>query len=340
MAWVTERRVRVLAVALVLLSGSLAGCGGGQSALEPESRASSHIATLWWWMFVVACVVFAGAVGLLAIAWLRRRRTGLPVVEEERPRLNLGLVIVFGIGIPIVVNVALFVVANFVVIKDTEAPAATSTPMTIEVAGRQWFWEIRYPSAQVRTANEIHIPARTRVTVVAVTGDVIHSFWVPQLNRKIDMIPGRRNRILLYADKPGRYRGQCAEFCGLQHAHMAMYVYVQEPADFQRWLREQAAPAHSPTTPAQRAGEQAFRDNGCGSCHTIAGTDANGRVGPDLTHVGSRTTLAALTLPNDAAALAEWLRDPQHVKVGNRMPDLGLSRQDVDALVAYLEGLK
>jgi cytochrome c oxidase subunit II len=249
-------------------------------------------------------------------------------------------VIIFGIGIPIVVNIALFVIANFVVIKDTEAPAATSTPITIEVAGRQWFWEVRYPGAGVVTANEIHIPARTRVNVVAVTGDVIHSFWVPQLNRKIDMVPGRRNRILLYADKPGRYRGQCAEFCGLQHAHMAMYVDAQEPADFQRWLREQAAPASSPTTPAQRAGEHAFSDNGCVSCHTIRGTDANGRVGPDLTHVGSRTTIAALTLSNDARALAEWLRDPQHVKPGNRMPDLDLSPRDVDALVAYLESLK
>jgi cytochrome c oxidase subunit 2 len=332
--------VRVLTVALVVLCGILAGCGGGQSALEPQSRASKEIATLWWWMFVIACVVFAGAVGLLGIAWLRRRRPGLPVVESERPRLNLGLVIIFGIGIPIVVNIALFVIANFVVIKDTEAPAATSTPITIEVAGRQWFWEVRYPGAGVVTANEIHIPARTRVNVVAVTGDVIHSFWVPQLNRKIDMVPGRRNRILLYADKPGRYRGQCAEFCGLQHAHMAMYVDAQEPADFQRWLREQAAPASSPTTPAQRAGEHAFSDNGCVSCHTIRGTDANGRVGPDLTHVGSRTTIAALTLPNDARALAEWLSDPQHVKPGNRMPDLDLSARDVDALVAYLESLK
>jgi cytochrome c oxidase subunit 2 len=332
--------VRGRLVVLVLVCGAAAGCGGGQSALEPRSRASSEIATLWWWMFVIACVVFAGALGLLGIAWLRRRRTGLPIVESERPRLNLGLVLVFGIGIPIVVNVALFVVANFAVIKDTEAPAASTTPLTIEVTGRQWFWEIRYPDARVVTANEIHIPARTRVTVVAKTGDVIHSFWVPQLNRKIDMIPGRGNRVLLYADTPGRYRGQCAEFCGLQHAHMAMYVYAQEPADFQRWLREQAAPARPPASPAERAGRRAFAANACGSCHTIRGTNADGSVGPDLTHVGSRTTLAALTLPNDAAALAKWLRDPQHVKSGNRMPDLGLSQRDIDALVAYLERLK
>jgi cytochrome c oxidase subunit 2 len=333
--------VRVLTVALVLLTAFLAGCGGDQSALEPRSRAAHEIATLWWWMLVIACVVFAGALGLIGIAWVRRRRPGVPGAEEERPKLNLGLVIVFGIVIPVAVNVTLFVIANFFVIKQTEAPAAASTPITIEVAGRQWFWDVRYPGAHVVTANEIHIPARTRVNLVAVTGDVIHSFWVPQLNRKIDMVPGRRNRILLEADEPGRYRGQCAEFCGLQHAHMAMYVYVQEPADFQRWLREQAAPAPTPTTSAQRDGERAFFDNGCGSCHTIAGvTGATGRVGPDLTHVGSRSTLAALTLPNDADALAEWLRGPQHVKPGNRMPDLELSRGDVQSLVSYLEGLK
>jgi cytochrome c oxidase subunit 2 len=332
--------VRARLVALALLCGAVAGCGGDQSALEPRSRASSDIATLWWWMFVIACVVFAGALGLLGIAWLRRRRVGLPVVDEERPRLNLGLVIVFGIGIPLVVNVTLFVIANFVVIKDTEAPAAASTPMTIEVTGRQWFWDVRYPNGGVVTANEIHIPARTRVNVVATTSDVIHSFWVPQLNRKIDMIPGRRNRVLLYADEPGRYRGQCAEFCGLQHAHMAMYVYAQEPADFQRWLREQAAPARAPTTAAARDGERAFTDDGCADCHTIRGTSANGDVGPDLTHVGSRTTIAALTLPNDAHDLANWLRDPQHVKPGNRMPDLNLPPRAVDALVAYLRGLK
>jgi cytochrome c oxidase subunit 2 len=333
---VPEPRVRVRFVAIVVLLSALAGCGGDQSALEPRSRASSDIATLWWWMFVIACVVFAGALGLLGIAWLRRRRAGLPLVDDERPKLSLGLVLVFGIVIPLVVNVTLFVIANFVVIKQTEAPAATTTPITIEVTGRQWFWEVRYPGARVVTANEIHIPVRTRVNLVAVTGDVIHSFWVPQLNRKIDMIPGRRNRILLYADTPGRYRGQCAEFCGLQHAHMAMYVDAQEPADFRRWLHEQAAPA----TPQDGAGAQAFAADGCGGCHTIRGTDANGRVGPDLTHVGSRATLAALTLPNDSAALARWLRDPQHVKPGNRMPDLDLSQRDVAALVDYLEGLK
>ena len=236
-------RVRTAALCSITVacSAATAGCGR-QSALNPESPASRDIATLWWWMLVAACVVFSGAVGMLGLAWVRRRRRGMPLIGRGSGR-SLALVIVFGIGIPITVNVALFIVANFVVMDRTEAPAATRAPMTIEVVGRQWFWEVRYPGTAAVTANEIHIPARTPVTVVAVTGDVIHSFWVPQLNRKIDMIPGRRNRVELYADKPGRYRGQCAEFCGLQHAHMAMYVDADEPQRFTAWLRAQAAPA-------------------------------------------------------------------------------------------------
>jgi cytochrome c oxidase subunit 2 len=252
----------------------------------------------------------------------------------------MALVIAFGIVIPITVNVGVFVVANFFVIKDTEAPAAATTPLTIRVVGRQWFWEVRYPGTQAVTANEIHIPVRTRVNVVATTGDVIHSFWVPELNRKIDMIPGRDNRVLLYADRPGRYRGQCAEFCGIQHAHMAMYVYAQTRRDYQRWLSSQRAGVRRPTTSQQQAGQNAFFDDQCASCHTLRGTGASGQVGPDLTHVGSRTTLAALMLPNTPAALARWLRDPQGVKPGTRMPDLGLSDSDVGSLTAYLESLK
>jgi cytochrome c oxidase subunit 2 len=283
--------------------------------------------------------VFAGAVALLGIAWVRRRRPGLPVVEDSGG-LNLRLVVIFGICIPITVNIAVFVIANFFVIQQTEAPAATTTPMTIQVIGRQWFWEVRYPGTGAVTANEIHIPARTRVNVVATTGDVIHSFWVPQLNRKIDMIPGRHNRILLSSDKPGRYRGQCAEFCGLEHARMAMYVYVQEPAAFRRWLRGVAAGARAPAAGPARTGATAFVRDQCASCHAIRGTRARGQVGPDLTHVGSRASIAALTLPNTARALTDWLRDPQHAKPGNRMPDLDLSAADIRALVAYLQGLK
>jgi cytochrome c oxidase subunit II len=334
---VRPRHALTLAACAVLV----AGCGGnnGQSTLAPQSRASREIATLWWWMLAIACVVFAGSLTMLAIAWVRRRREGMPVIEETKGRTT-GLVIGFGIVIPIIVNVALFIVANFFVIRQTEAPAAATTSMTIQVVGRQWFWEVRYPGTKAVTANEIHIPVRTRVNVVATTGDVIHSFWVPELNRKIDMIPGRRNRVLLYADKPGRYRGQCAEFCGLQHAHMSMFVFAQTPQDYKRWLQNQAAGARAPGTAQQQAGQKAFFSDQCASCHALRGTSASGQVGPDLTHVGSRTTLAALVLPNTPAALSRWIRNPQAVKPGTRMPDLGVSERDVRSLTAYLESLK
>jgi cytochrome c oxidase subunit 2 len=329
------------AIVVAACAALVAGCGShnGQSTLSPHSRASREIATLWWWMLVIACVVFAGALAMLGIAWVRRRREGLPVVGGGGSK-TMGLVVAFGIVIPIVVNVGVFIVANFFVIRQTEAPAAATTPLTIHVVGRQWFWEVRYPGTKAVTANEIHIPVRTRVNVVATTGDVIHSFWVPELNRKIDMIPGRDNRVLLYADRPGRFRGQCAEFCGIQHAHMAMFVFAQSRGEFQRWLSNQRAGARRPATPRQQAGQKAFFADQCASCHQLRGTSASGQVGPDLTHVGSRVTLASLVLPNTPAAMIQWIRNPQTVKPGTRMPDLGVSERDARSLTAYLESLK
>jgi cytochrome c oxidase subunit II len=290
-------------------------------------------------MLGAATIVFLGAVAMLVIAYFKRGVRGLPLVGE-RENLAEGLVLMFGIVVPIVVLVALFGVSDVYLIKQTAPPDPRSTAMTVDVVGHQWWWEVRYPGTSAVTANEIHIPARTRVNLVATTADVIHSFWVPALNRKIDMIPGRRNRILLSSDKPGRYRGQCAEFCGLEHARMSMYVYVQRPAAFRRWLRGVAAPARAPAGGLARAGATAFARDQCASCHTIRGTSARGQVGPDLTHIGSRASIGALTLPNTAAALRDWLRDPQHSKPGNRMPDLGLSSSDITSLVAYLQGLR
>jgi cytochrome c oxidase subunit 2 len=329
---------RLLAALAAAGTLAIAGCGR-QSTLEPRGEPAREIATLWWWMLVVAAIVMSGSLFLLALAWLRRRREGLPLLGQREGPMRF-LVVAFGMGIPVAVNVALFVVANFVVAKATEAPDPSTTPMTIHVIGHQWFWEVRYPGTTAVTANEIHIPAGTRVNVVATTDDVIHSFWVPQLNRKIDMIPGHPNRVLLQADRPGRYRGQCGEFCGLQHAHMAMYVYADPPDEFKAWLRHEAAARTAPTDPLRKRGEQVFLSEACASCHRIRGTSARGQIGPDLTHVGSRSTLAALTIPNTKGYLGGWILDPQHVKPGNRMPGLNLSNQDFRAVLAYVEGLK
>jgi cytochrome c oxidase subunit 2 len=290
-------------------------------------------------MLLVAGIVFFGAVGMLALAWVRRNSPGLPFLGENE-RAVTGLVIAFGMAIPIVVLVALFVVGDLVVLRDTDAPQARTTAMTIDVVGHQWFWEARYAGSTAVTANEIHIPTRTRVNVVGTTADVIHSFWVPRLNRKIDLIPGYRNRVLLYADKPGRYRGQCAELCGLQHAHMGMVVVAEPPARFRAWLAANARPAAAARGAQAQRGEQLFLANSCAGCHAIRGTRANADVGPDLTHVASRATLAALAIPNRPALLRQFISDPQHLKPGIRMPALHLNAADFDAIAAYLEELR
>lgn len=323
----------------LLAATGLAGCGGRQSTLAPHSPQTHLIALLWWWMLGAASVVFLGAVALLAIAWVRRRKPGLPWFGE-REDLSGGLVVLFGIVIPIVVLIALFGAANLYVIRRTDAPAARSTALTIEVTGHQWWWEVRYPVSGAITANEIHIPVRTRVDAITRTADVIHSFWVPRLARKIDMTPGHVTRVLLYASKAGVYSGQCAEFCGLQHANMALRVFAEPPSAFKRWLANMARPALSPRGGAARAGERLFMNDQCASCHQIRGTPARATVGPDLTHLATRSTLAAATIPNDSAQLAAWIANPQAIKPGDRMPDLGLSHAEVADLVAYLRSLR
>jgi cytochrome c oxidase subunit II len=315
----------------------LVGCGK-QSTLSPHSPSSHDIAVLWWWMLGIAAVVFFGAVALLFIGWFRRDRPGLPFFGENE-KASTGLVLTFGIAIPVVVLVALFAVADLWLVGKTGAPAQGSTAMTIRVVGHQWFWEVRYPGTPAVTANEIHIPARTRVQVIGTSADVIHSFWVPELNRKIDLIPGRTNRVLLYADKPGVYRGQCAEFCGLEHADMRTEVVADPPRKFRAWLADMQRPAPAPATAEQRRGQRAFLSNACASCHTIRGTSARGEVGPDLTHLASRTTLASATIPNTPRSLLNWIEHPQQVKPGNKMPALDLSPAQFRAIRAYLDHL-
>jgi cytochrome c oxidase subunit II len=326
----------VLAIVAAGCGVLLAGCANnGQNALHAKSPQSHDIEVLWWWMLGVASLVFLGACAMLAVGWWRRRTAGLPVVGENED-MNKRLVVAFGIAIPVVILITLFLVSNVAVIRATAAPKPGSTKLTIRVIAHDWWWEIRYPGHAAVTANEIHIPARTRVNVVGTTADVIHSLWVPELNRKIDLIPGRANRELLYADNSGTYRGQCAEFCSLQHAHMSLYVVAQDPAQFEAWLRNESQPA----PPSTARGRQVFLSTTCASCHAIRGTSAKSDIGPDLTHVGSRMSLAALTIDNSPAGLLRWISDPQHVKPGAKMPALELSGSDFQAIAAYLRSLK
>ena len=320
------------ALALLPAAVLLAGCDKTQNALAPESHQSKDIASLFWWMMGGSWLGLALIVGLLLYAWRRRGSAG---PENRKPGEKAAWYVVLGLGVvtPIVVIAAIFVIGDLFVIKTTEAPAANATRLTVKVIGHMWWWEVRYPGTPAVTANELHIPVNTPVRIEVQTKDVIHSFWVPRLNRTIDAIPGRTNAIELYADAVGRYRGQCDEFCGLQHAHMAFYVYADPPAVFRRWLAHEAQPVAAQPP-------KLFESAGCATCHSLRGTGATADVGPDLTHLGSRTTLAALTIPNDAAHVADWIRHNQEIKPGNQMPDVPLTAAQAGALATYLEGLK
>jgi len=330
------RLVTPLATGLISIGLVVSGCGSKQDALSPESGPAKGIDSLWWKMLGGAALGFGIVALILLAAWMRRNRPGVPGVRDG-DRAALGVVIGLGLVVPIVVLSTLFLFGNIFLIRKTTMPTAAAAAadrprLTVRVIGHQFWWEVQYPGTNAVTANEIHIPVRTPVRVLVHTDDVIHSFWVPQLNRKIDMIPEQTNQVLLYADKPGRYRGQCAEFCGLQHAHMGMYVFADQPAAFRTWLARESQPAAA-------AGAGLFVDK-CGSCHTIRGTPTTSRVGPDLTHIGSRTSLAAVTIPNTPARMREWLRDPQRVKPGNQMPQVRLTDVEIRQLVAYLEARK
>jgi cytochrome c oxidase subunit 2 len=223
-------------------------------------------------------------------------------------------------------------------------PRAEEPDLVVDLVGKQWWWEIRYrdtvPGRVFVTANELHVPVGKRVELRLTATDVIHSFWVPELNRKIDMIPGRRNVLRLRADRAGVFRGQCAEFCGLQHAHMAFTVVAEPRADLDAWLAREAKDAPVPSTPAEQRGQQVLLGSACVYCHTIAGTNASGRIGPDLTHLASRQAIGAGVVPNTPGYLAGWILDPQHLKPGNKMPATALSGPELQDLLAYLETLR
>jgi cytochrome c oxidase subunit 2 len=212
--------------------------------------------------------------------------------------------------------------------------------VTVEVIGHQFWWEIRYPDSGVVTANEITIPAGEPVRLLLRSADVIHSFWVPQLHGKMDLVPGRENTFWVTADTPGRYRGICAEFCGIQHAKMHKLVVALDRPDFDAWLQDQQAEAAEPATEQARRGREVFLQSSCVECHAVRGHTPPNDVGPDLTHLASRFTLAAGILPNNRGALGGWLLDPQSQKRGARMPPTNLSGPDLQALLDYLEALR
>lgn len=293
---------------------------------------------LTWGLLVISIAVIVIIALLLAGAiWRRPGEAWVPgarnALEPHEGGLNW-----LWIGAGVSTLVLLFcVVWTVKVLADISAPGAKPAA-TIEITGRQWWWQVRYLSddsaRQFVSANEIHIPVGTPVRLKLVGGDVIHSFWVPQLAGKMDAIPGQTNETWIEASAPGIYRGQCTEYCGLQHTHMSFLVVAQQPGDFRKWWDDQLTPAAAPKKEAV-AGQTSFQKY-CGSCHSVRGTQANGMMGPDLSHLMQRRTIAAGQLPNNGPVLAHWVRDPQAFKPGTLMPALHLSQTEFAQIDAYL----
>jgi cytochrome c oxidase subunit 2 len=310
--------------------------GALQSAVDPKGRSAAEIAEIMWVLLAGGGALFAAVMGLAAVALFgsEAQRKAL-----AHPRLVLG----GGILLPIVLLSALLVYAFAAGADWTDGGKPPQA--RIEVTGELWWWRVRYLSGNgdvaFETANEIRIPAGKAVEVLLKSGDVIHSFWVPNLAGKIDMIPGHVNRLRLHAHEPGIFRGQCAEYCGAQHARMALYVIAQEPAEYEAWTSSQRLPAAAPADPLHVQGRQLFLDNRCGLCHTVRGTSAAGQLGPDLTHVGSRHSLGGGLLPNNSGTIAGWISGSQQIKPGNRMPSFNqFSGDELRALSAYLGSLQ
>ncbi len=302
--------------------------------LQPASSAADRIYSLTLVALGLCAVILALVSALVVIAAIRYRRAPIP---HHPAATNTWLEAAWTL-LPVVLLAGMLAMVIPIMWQLDPPPIAKQTPDLV-VRGHQWWWEARYPSGVV-TANEIHIPVGKKLLIRLESADVVHSFWVPQLARKLDMIPGHPNELWLEADHPGRYQGICSEFCGAQHAHMR-FTMVAEPApEFARWERAQLRPAAAAETPTERRGAALFQSKTCASCHRIAGTSANGGVGPDLTHVGSRHMLAADTMVNNEQTMAEWLKDPARFKPESHMPDFGLSTDQVDALAAYLESLQ
>lgn len=311
------------------------------SYLQAAGPAAAPLTRLAWGLGAVSVVVvLVIGLALAGAIWRRRPPAADPGALEAvgRPGRGLGWIYVgLAISVPVLAVCTVWVV---VVLAQVLHPARPAT-LTVQVTAHQWWWEVRYPDAAggrtFTTANEIHIPAGQPVRVELLSPDVIHSFWVPRLAGKMDVIPGVRNVTWMQAAAPGRYRGQCAEYCGLQHARMAFEVVADAPADFAAWRARQLSP---PAPAAEAAAGAAVFEARCAACHTIAGTPAGGIVGPDLSHLAGRATLAAGLMPNDARHLAAWIADPQAVKPGVLMPRTGLSAGQLAEVVAYLQSLK
>jgi cytochrome c oxidase subunit 2 len=319
---------------------------GFQTALGGQALESGNFLNLFAIFMMVCAVMYALVIGALLLGlWRSRRSAEQMTVEtgrhhETAPKFQP---LMIGWAILILVGLTGLTIASFFTDR-SNASVARDPQLTLKITANQWWWDVVYTthdaSKMFRTANEIHLPVGVPAEITLQSNDVIHSLWIPNLAGKQDLIPGRVTDLQVLPRKTGTFRGQCAEFCGIQHAHMALDVTVQSKSDFERWVAAQQRVAFAPTTPLQLAGYRYVTTRQCSACHSIGGTSANGQVGPDLTHFASRRIIAAGTLPMNTGNLYGWVADPQSQKPGNAMPTIGIAPNDLHAIVAYLETLK
>lgn len=315
-----------------LLAGAMlaAGCAGDrlQSMLHPQGPGAERIAELWWVMFVVYSAVFVLTMLTLVMA-LRAGR-------QDRPVLGNRFIAVSGIVIPLLILVVMLLYT----VRVTASLSPRETDMTIEVVGHQWWWEVHYPEQGIVTANELHIPAGASVQINLRAADVVHSFWVPELNGKMDALPEHTNTTWIQAEQPGVYRGQCAEYCGTQHARMGFHVVAMPAEAFEQWVDDRVQAATETTETQHDDGQEVFLSAGCGACHGIRNVSIATDAGPDLTHIASRLSIGAATQQNTRENLRAWIVNPHSAKPGNAMPPTHIDPDDLDALVAYLMSLE
>jgi cytochrome c oxidase subunit 2 len=344
-------RVALVCAAVVFAWSNAFAQQAPQTALAPAGEQARSIGDLWWlfyyvlwavWALVVAAALFAVLKGLGRKAGSEDVPDEPEVVPDAAYERRKTFAVGGALGLTLVI-LFVFLVSSFLTGRKVSSMSAGGS-VFVEVRAHQWWWEVRYTDATssntFTTANEIHIPVGRPVQLKLTSTDVIHSFWVPNLSGKKDAIPGKETTLMLNADREGVFRGQCAEFCGHQHAHMAFEV-VAEPMDkFLEWIQHQRQPAPMPATDQERRGHDVFMQSPCVTCHTIRGTDAGSRVGPELTHIGSRLTLAAGTLPNTRGHLGGWIVNAQSIKPGSRMPPNALAADDLQAVLTYLRSLR
>ncbi len=288
--------------------------------------------------FLILSAVILAIVSFMIIGGIVRYRESKRKGEARQSFGHKGLEIAWTVIPLVVVTVLFFLSLN--VMKKINEPIVSGQKPDIEIIAHQWWWDMRYPKQDVVTANELHIPVDKKFLMRVMSADVIHSWWVPALGRKIDAVPGRNNFGWIASDSIGVYEGTCSEYCGNQHAWMRIKVIVQSQADFDRWIQQQHQTADRPSGQMGQQGEMLFQEKTCGNCHTISGTPANGRIAPDLSHIASRETLLSGMLANKKENLRKWLENPQNVKQGSNMPNFLMSEKEVNELVAYLEQLK